>query len=140
MIFQKYLANADITTLLDKLVAIHKLINPEVDVKSQIEGYLTLIINFLHIEARPRSEIIVVEASADLDETWDGCVRIHGTGAFHGRMLDIYYWENNLNISDLVGMEVQTKYSLEDTCAYIIYELTFCGFNPEDFGDIEGAK
>lgn len=135
MNFLKYLQQADITNVLDKLVKKHKEINPDVDVSAQVEGYLSLIVKFLHSKANTRNERILVikyiDERGDTEEDFDGFVRVNE------RMLDIYFWENDLVIEDILGMHIDSIYNLEDTIAYIMFELTFCGFDPEYFGDIE---
>lgn len=133
MNFLKYLQNSDITTVLDKLVKKHVEYNEGVNISAQVEGYLTLILKLLYSEANVRHEKIYVERFVETYESFDGFVRVDG------RMLDIYFWENELQIEDLLGMEIVSSYNLEDTVAYLIFELTFCGFEPEQFGDLSNG-
>lgn len=108
--------------------------DPKYTIENQKLGYLNVIQQLLSLKPR-NSKVwtLIVEQVANDPlnnyKPWDGHVYGIKKGSKETWAMEYTKWES------LLGMDVKTSYSINDTVAYILWELTFMGFSQEKIQD-----
>lgn len=127
MILYKYLLLADISKVLMKIVARHVEINPNIDIDTQLDGYTNVICELQNMDWKKSTDyIITVDKYSENEGSYDGCVFVQNLKTNEEVVLSHLKWK------ELLGLEVDSLYNLEDTLFYIIWELTWWGFSEEE--------
>jgi hypothetical protein len=123
--FRELLVKCDFQKVLEFLKSITYEVN---NVDKFNEGYI-LVFDHLKQLQSTENEFVKIIVKSELDPTCD-------TGSFHG---DITLMDNKDKIfssdfvkwSELIDQPVETQYGNIETLAYLLYDITFYGFNPE---------
>lgn len=102
--------------------------------ENQKLGYLDVIVQLLNLKSRNSNIWTLIVERVENDpcnnyEPWDGHVYGIKKGSKETWAMEYTKWEH------LLGMEVKTSYNIDDTIAYLLWELTFVGFSQEKIQD-----
>jgi len=125
MNFKEYIDKSNLDRVLDCIIGIHKRYPyDKFDEDSEREGYYKVIEQLNALTPSKRSQFTLhVTKFEDKHDGWEGQVTGKKKGDKENYAMEFTPWKK------ILAMNVESMYDIDNTVAYILWEITFFGFD-----------